>query len=984
MMIATSSHQFYIHRFQRFAYFASLLVTAIGACAFTGWLLNVDVLKSLIPGLATMKANTALCFIFLGYASYLQIAHPQYKRLFQISLLIAELIGTVSLIEYLFHFNTGIDELLFQDIANIHTSQYPGRMSYVTAIYISGMGVALWLLSLRSYKYVLMAQVIGLAGILLGLSALLGYSYGMKQMYEVLAYSSVSIYTCASFLLFGFAILCARPAEGFMEVITNTHYGGIVARKVLPFALVSPFVIGWLRLYGEKNEIYENEFGAAIGATANMLVFALLVWFSARRLNVIDARRLKTENHLRDSEQKLRKVIDGLGSNSLVALLTPEGILLEANQPSLVVAGVKLNDVIGISMDKTPWFAYSTAVQEQLSTNIALGANGVASRYDSQISATEGNLVWVDLTINPVCSDDDHVIYLVISATIIDERKRAEQELRIAAVAFESDEGIAITDANKLILRTNKSFTKITGYSAEEAVRQQYPISHSEKHDGKIYDEIWDALIRKYHWYGEVWNCRKNGEVYPEWLNITAVTNMKNEVTNYVIAFDDITLRKASEEKIELLAFYDPLTGMPNRRLLQDRLQQSFSASARHNNHGALLFIDLDNFKLLNDSKGHNFGDLLLVEVAARLQTCVRKVDTAARLGGDEFVILLGDLGDEQEQAAAAMEAISEKILNTLSKPYMLKEYEYHGSASIGIYLFSRNDDINVEEALKFADSAMYLAKNAGRNTMRFYDPTMQKILDARLALEADLRHAISESQFEVHYQIQVTNNDDIIGAEALIRWNHPKFGLVSPLEFIPLAEQTGLIIPIGNWALEKVCAQLRYWEESAETNKLQLALNVSAHQFYQLDFVKHVCKMLHKYKVKPGMLKLELTESTILDNVNDTIVKMTELRKLGVRFSLDDFGTGYSSLSYLTQLPLDQLKIDKSFIFHIGSKSSDAIVQTIIDMASNLEMEVIAEGVETLSQRLFLEENGCLLYQGYLFGKPLPLKEFEATLKFI
>jgi predicted signal transduction protein with EAL and GGDEF domain len=374
-------------------------------------------------------------------------------------------------------------------------------------------------------------------------------------------------------------------------------------------------------------------------------------------------------------------------------------------------------------------------------------------------------------------------------------------------------------------------------------------------------------------------------------------------------------------------------------------------------------------------------GDILLVEAAKRLQACIRKVDTAARLGGDEFVVLIGDLGEEEEKAAAEVEAICEKILATLSQPYILKGYEYHGSASIGVYLYCRNDDTSVEEALKCADNAMYQAKNAGRNTLRFYDPSMQKVLETRIALEADLRRAIAGNQFEMHYQIQVNHDGRAIGAEALIRWNHPKLGLVSPQEFIPLAEETGLILPIGSWVLDTTCAQLKAWEAHSSTRKLQLAVNVSARQFFQPDFIKQVRKTLNKYSLTSNLLKLEITESAILDNIDDAIVKMMALKKIGVRFSLDDFGIGYSSLSYLTRLPLDQLKIDKSFVHNIGSKTNDAIVQTIIGMASNLEMEVIAEGVETEKQRTFLEKNGCKLCQGYLFGKPVPIEEFEAKL---
>jgi diguanylate cyclase (GGDEF)-like protein len=460
------------------------------------------------------------------------------------------------------------------------------------------------------------------------------------------------------------------------------------------------------------------------------------------------------------------------------------------------------------------------------------------------------------------------------------------------------------------------------------------------------------------------------------------LTEMAMDISFALDNFSHEVARKQAVDEIEHLAFYDPLTGLPNRRLLLDRLQHALAASARHDNHGAVLFIDLDNFKTLNDSMGHNVGDLLLVEVANRLQACVREGDTVARLGGDEFVVILGDLDEESALAAAQTEAVADKMLTAIRQPYLLRDYEYHNSTSIGISLF-RNQETTVDELLKRADTAMYQAKSAGRNTLRFYDPVMQAALEARIALENDLRRALADNQLALYYQTQVDHAGNVFGAEVLIRWRHPQRGLISPLDFIPLAEETGLILPIGQWVLETACAQLKIWEDAPHTRDLQLAVNVSARQFHQPDFVELVQQTLLHHAVNPDKLKLELTESLVLDNIEDTIVKMQALRQVGVRFSMDDFGTGYSSLSYLTRLPLHQLKIDQSFVRNIGTKATDAvIVQTIIGMADNLGMEVIAEGVETEGQRAFLEQHGCHLCQGFLFGEPVPINVFEASLK--
>ncbi len=586
----------------------------------------------------------------------------------------------------------------------------------------------------------------------------------------------------------------------------------------------------------------------------------------------------------------------------------------------------------------------------------------------------------------PVVGADDKYYGRVWYFRDITEHKRTEQELRIAATAIEAQEGIMVTDANNVILRVNQSFTRLTGYSAEEAIGQTPAMLHSGRQDPKFYRQMWETLTRDHYWQGEIWNRRKNGEVYPEWLSITSVINAEGQITNYIGSFSDITRRKAAENKIEQLAFYDPLTGLPNRRLLHDRLQHSFATSARHHKQGALLFIDLDNFKTLNDTKGHNIGDLLLIEVAKRLQACVRKEDTAARLGGDEFIIILEELSEDTQKAAAQTEAVGEKILAAISQPYLLEGYEYHNSASIGISLF-RNHETTADELLKRADAAMYQAKNAGHNTLRFYDPAVQLALEARTALENDLRVALAENQIKLYYQMQVDHTSHILGAEVLVRWLHPQRGLISPLEFIPLAEETGLILPIGQWVLETACAQIKAWETNPLTCGLSLAVNVSARQFHQPDFVKQVRQTLRRHALKYDRLKfklkLELTESVVLDNIDETIVKMQALKKIGVHFSMDDFGTGYSSLAYLTQLPLDQLKIDQSFVRNIGMKHSDTtVVQAIIGLAGNLGIEVIAEGVETVDQRAFLELHGCALYQGYLFGRPVPVEEFEARLK--
>ena len=450
------------------------------------------------------------------------------------------------------------------------------------------------------------------------------------------------------------------------------------------------------------------------------------------------------------------------------------------------------------------------------------------------------------------------------------------------------------------------------------------------------------------------------------------------EVVGIIGIAIDITERRGTEEEIRKLAFYDPLTSLPNRRLLLDRLQHALAFSARHDQQGALLFMDLDNFKTLNDTLGHDIGDLLLQQVAQRLVESVREGDTVARMGGDEFVIILEGLSEHPQDAAFQIEVLAEKILAALNQSYQLINHHRYITPSIGVAMFCGNL-IPMAELMKRADIAMYSAKKAGRNVIRFFDPDMQAIVENRSALQESLKQALPQHQFTLYYQAQVDNMSKIIGAEVLLRWRHPERGILIPDEFIPIAEETGLIVIIGLWVLKTACQQLKLWESNPVTAHLHLAVNVSARQFQQKDFVDQVIGVFHETGINPAYIKLELTESMVLGNITEVISKMQALKKLGVKFSMDDFGTGHSSLFSLKKLPIDQLKIDQSFIHDIAQdKDGTTIVQTIIAMANNLGMEVIAEGVETEVQKNFLVKHSCLNFQGYLFAKPAPVEEFE------
>jgi diguanylate cyclase (GGDEF)-like protein/PAS domain S-box-containing protein len=607
--------------------------------------------------------------------------------------------------------------------------------------------------------------------------------------------------------------------------------------------------------------------------------------------------------------------------------------------------------------------------------------HGVSYGKQFELPLTAGKL-WFELSASKKAGFDKENPRFIVLSRDITERKRVESELRIAATAFEAQEGMLISDAAGEILRVNKSFTKITGYSAEEVLGNNPRILNSGLHDTDFYREMWDKISESGNWEGEIWNRRKNGEVYPELLAITAVKRADGIISNYVATFSDISERKEAARKIEQLAFYDPLTGLPNRRMLVDRLTQALAVSSRNGQEGALLFLDLDHFKTINDTLGHHVGDMLLQQVAQRLSSCVREGDTVARLGGDEFVVMLEGLSADEVSSAEQTEAVGEKMLATLSRPYQLAGNDYHNTSSIGAVLFSGHQQ-SVDVLLQQADIAMYQVKQSGRNNLRFFDPEMQHAISVRAELESELRKALEKHQFQLYYQIQVDALSRPLGAEALIRWLHPERGLVPPVQFIHLAEETGLILSIGAWVLDTACAQLKIWQQDEKTRDFILAVNVSARQFCHSDFVDQVRKMVAYHEITPDRLKLELTESLLMDTIEVNISTMTALSEIGVQLSLDDFGTGYSSLQYLKRLPLDQLKIDQSFVRQLVTDNSDkAIVGTIIAMAESLSLDVIAEGVETEEQRQLLKQMGCNCFQGYLFGKPVPIEQFEALLK--
>jgi diguanylate cyclase (GGDEF)-like protein/PAS domain S-box-containing protein len=560
------------------------------------------------------------------------------------------------------------------------------------------------------------------------------------------------------------------------------------------------------------------------------------------------------------------------------------------------------------------------------------------------------------------------------------ERQEADARIRDqASLLDKAQDAIIVHGLDHRVLFWNKSAERLYGWTENEALGRSVEELHFN--DNAPFHEAYSKLLEFGEWTGETRQKRKDGSFLIIECHWTLVRDDDNQPKSILAINTDITQRKENEREIHQLAFYDTLTGLPNRQLLLDRLQHAIALSARRERMAALMLIDLDNFKTLNDTFGHDKGDQLLQQVGQRLLRCVGTRDTVARLGGDEFVVLLEDLGENSDDAATGAEAIGEKILRAFKQPYQLAEYEHYCTPSLGVTLFN-NHAGSVDELLKQADLAMYQAKAAGRNAMRFFDPAMQSSAIARAALEVDFRQGLREKEFVLHYQPQLNSGGYVTGAEALVRWQHGQ-RMISPVEFIPLAEETGLIEPLGQWVLETACAQLVAWAACPETARLSMAVNVSARQLHHPDFVSHVLTVLNYTGANPLLLKLELTESLLVSDVEDTISKMIALKSRGVKFALDDFGTGYSSLSYLRRLPLDELKIDRSFIRDMLIDPDDStIVLAIVRLAQSLGLAVIAEGVETESQRDFLADHGCHAYQGYLFSRPIPSAQFNAFIR--
>ena len=723
-----------------------------------------------------------------------------------------------------------------------------------------------------------------------------------------------------------------------------------------------------------------------VGGVLASLLLASTVGLLVRQRTLALVRAEASDDARRESEERFRAMFNQ-ASVGVALIDSSSGRFLRINQRYADIVGYSVADMLTMTSQE---ITYPQDLDLDLNLLARLKAGEIPEyRIEKRYVHAQGQRVWVDLTASPMGTPGSMPLHHIAVVQDISSRKLMEETLRsseqrLRSVLQRLPVGVCLLHHDGRMSFRNEAFVQICGYTEQDVATAEawWPLVYPDPAYRQRAQARWTSALRQAR--------RGGGTTPPAEYDIHCKDGKRRTVElsgvvmdddDYLLSMIDLTQRKAAEEEINNLAYYDPLTRLPNRRLLMDRLQQALAASARHQRSGALLLIDLDNFKTLNETLGHDSGDNLLLQVSHRLRGCVHEDDTVARQGGDEFVVVLEDLGDNPEEAAARSEEAGQRILAALREPYTLDGAAHHSSLSMGVTIFSGMRE-TVDELLKRADLALYQAKDAGRDTLRFYDPQMQAAVSARAALELDMRIGLAQGQFELYYQPQV-DHGRITGAEALLRWRHPRDGFVSPAHFIPLAEETGLILPLGEWVLQAACARLAQWARHPATAALSLAVNVSPRQFHQANFVAQVLAALAGSGAEGRRLKLEMTEGLLLQDVEDTIQKMGQLKGYGVGFSLDDFGTGYSSLAYLKRLPLDQLKIDQSFVRDVLTDPNDAaIARTVVALGTSLGLRVIAEGVETEAQREFLERHQCHAWQGYLFSPPVPVAEFEELVR--
>jgi diguanylate cyclase (GGDEF)-like protein/PAS domain S-box-containing protein len=995
----------------RFGQTTGILTILLGALALLGWAFDILVFKHILPGLVAMKANTALGFVLAGYSLSVIQDEDSERRPFQafggVASLLTLMLGIATLSQDLFAWDLRIDQMLFSEPAGALFTAHPGRMSPLTAAGFILIGGATLLLHFCPQRHVL-AQSLALLGLGLALFAVGCYLFGIllfegKVFPKLLQmYTPMAIQTALGFLLLSIGILAATSANGILlrwrSILPGLGIGVAIALLLFSGAAT---ILNWQRMAAmsptavlsppmpgravavedrpflgglEENTAIQVSAIAAFGITLIFSAAVIIIVFAALRFQLSERQRIAKK--LSESNLQLRRfksVIDSMPA--YVYIKDNKSRYLYANQLALSLFQRSDEDVGGC--DDTQFFSAETA--ERLRTiDARVLQSGETTEEEVESVVNGSRRVYWDVK-RPIYNEHGEIDGLIGLSTDISERKTAEEAMRLAELVYQnSSEGMAVTDAKGVIISVNPAFTLITGYEPAEAIGKNRRILNFGRQGRDFYQALWRALNTEGYWQGEICNRRKNGEYYTEWLSINSIFNEDGSVYRRVALFTDITQKKELEQKIWQQANFDVLTGLPNRPMFYDRLGHEMLKALRNGASIALLLLDLDRFKEINDTLGHHYGDKLLKETAQRLNYCIRESDTIARLGGDEFTIILNDLGDSQYA-----ERVAQEILRQLAVSFKLNDDSTFISASIGIALFPE-DANEIDQLLANADQAMYAAKAQGRNRYCYFAPAMQEAMLRRVHLIEDLRKAVHGRQFTVYYQPIVSlKTGALVKAEALLRWVHPERGLISPADFIPLAEETGLIIDIGDWVFHEAVSQLVRWQPLYGSS-FQISINKSPVQFCnESHCLDQWPSYLHRQGLSGNSIIVEITEGLLMDVQGAVFDILLEFKKSGIQVAIDDFGVGYSSLAYLKKYDIDYLKIDKSFTQQLTQDSDSlALCEAIVMMAHKLGLRVIAEGVETIEQRDLLARIDCDHGQGYLFSKPLTPEEFEVNWK--
>ncbi|OQX12150.1 MAG: hypothetical protein BWK76_18105 [Desulfobulbaceae bacterium A2] len=962
-------------RLARLTTFFSIPPMMLGAVVLTGALLSPAAFAAVLPFFAPVGLNTALAMLLAGLALLL----PERRRVLALALaLMSCLLGGLPLLQYLCTFypaDAGWGLLVNTAAA---AGSWPGRMSPMTAAGLLAVGLSLTLLRQR-----LRSDGLTVATVLLlaALPAILGTTGAISHLLGRVLYSATGPVPSLMALPTACGLLClglGSQAACLLHPWSRQWFCGRSDRQVFLVAALLIFFTAQvvslsMLLLTPQTDSATNPFSFLLHELFDALLLPALLSLASAVLLARLIQPLMRE--LDDTRTRLEELLSNIPD--AVVTTDEDGMIETVNRAALQLFDYQEGELSGRSVTLLMTPDCALRHQEAFQRYLASGTRSL-SQAPREVAGRNrlGESLVLELAISEFRTRQGRRFIGLMRD--IHARKAAERRQLLADRVIDSSaEAMVITDKDNTILRVNPAFCTMTGYSEDEVLGQTPRISKSHHHPPEFYRDMWNLLNRFGIWQGEIINRRKSGDIYPAWLTINAICDPQGAVTNYLAIFTDITERKTAERRLAHLAHHDALTGLPNRLLLQDRFDQAMAHAQRDGHRIALLFLDLDRFKTINDSLGHPFGDRLLQAVALRLQESIRDTDTVSRQGGDEFVLLLTELALPDDAGLVA-----QKILAAMTEPFSVDQQQLGIMCSIGISI-APDDASDYDTLRRQADTALYAAKGAGRATYRFFTEQMNLHVLEILDLEHRLRHAVAGGELSLNFQPQFSLAESrLVGAEALLRWQHPELGAISPARFIPVAEESGLIVAIGEWVLTQACRQARAWLDAGLEVPV-VAVNISALQFRQDNLVERVAAILVDSGLPPARLELELTESLLIQNLERTLSTLNAFKSMGIRLSIDDFGTGYSSLSYLKRFKLDILKIDQSFIRDLAEDADDAaIVRAIIQLARSLNLHVIAEGVETVAQRDFLLAQGCDHVQGYLFARPLTAEDFSGRLR--